>query len=424
MRIAGIVQLAAADIQATRARSSIAALGIGLGVGVLLVIAGLGLGARDLVLREVVRQLPVNVVEVIPRTLDLGLFKTDSLFGGTELNPDILARLSAIDHVEAVYPKMELALPMGARGGARLFGRRLYTDLFVEGLPPDLVQVEGFSDDGDRIPVVISDQLIEIYNTSVAPTVGTPKLSAETLNGFEFEIVVGRSLMLGRRGARSEGVEVGRIVGVSPWAMRLGASVPIETARRLLAKYGDPEAGERYAGVLVEAESPRYVSDIAATVRAMGLAVNETAEQTADLMNAGTALASLVGLLVLVLAALNIAHIFYASLSERRRELAVLRAVGARRLDLVVLVQAQALILGVAGGLIGILVARLASSGIDYLAAVLLPDFPFKPESFFLLPMWLDALGFAAAILAACAGALLPCIRASGEPVAKVLAEG
>ncbi len=424
MRIAGLVELAAQDLAAARLRSLISALGIGLGVGVLLIVAGLGLGARDVVLQEVVRQLPVDTIEVIPRTLDLGLFKTDSLFGGTELNAETLEKLRALEEVAEAYPKLEIALPLGARGGSRLFGRRLYTDLFMEGLPTELIDNEDFRDNPEFVPVVVSDQLLEIYNASVAPSVGTPKLSDESLTGFEFEIVVGRSLMLGRRGARTEGVERGRVVGVSRFAMRLGASVPLETARRLVKTYGLPGAEERYTSILLQAVSAKDVPSITASVEAMGLAVDETAKSTADLLNAATALASLIGLLVLALAALNIAHSFFASLSERRRELAVLRAVGARRIDLVVLVQAQALMLGVAGGLIGIVTARLLGLSIDALAATLLPDFPFKPASFFVFPLGLDALGFGAAVLAACSGALLPSLRAARESVAKVLAEG
>ena len=36
---------------------------------------GVALGARDIVLKEVVRGLPVDTIEVVPRTVDLGLFR-------------------------------------------------------------------------------------------------------------------------------------------------------------------------------------------------------------------------------------------------------------------------------------------------------------------------------------------------------------
>jgi ABC-type antimicrobial peptide transport system permease subunit len=424
-RLGDLLSLAQSDLGATPARSLIAVMGIALGVSVLLVVAGLGLGTRDVVLRQVVQALPLDMIEVVPRTFDLGLFKTDALFGGQALDSAMLARLEALDEVAKAYPKLEIRLPLGARGGARLFGRGLYTDLFAEGLPEELVTPEApaFTETaGDPvIPVVISEQLLEIYNRSVAPTLGSPKLTADALTGFEFEIVVGRSLMLGSRGAAREGVERGRIAGVSRHALRLGVSMPLATGRRLLAAYG-AEGPERYRSILLRAKSPKDVPAIAAKVRAMGLDIDESARRTADLLNAATALASLVGLLVLCLAGLNIAHSFFASLSERRRELAILRALGAGTFDLLGLVLAQALLLGALGGACGVVLAWLLAAAVDHSAAVFLPDFPFKPESFFVMPWWLCGAAFVAALAAACLGALWPAWRAARVPVAQALA--
>ncbi len=423
-----LFKMAAQDVAATRGRSAVSAVGISLGVSVLLIVAGLGLGARQAVLEEVVRVLPLDMIEVVPKTLDLGLFKVGSggLLGGATLDEETLKRLAALPHVKAAHPKLELKLPLGAQGGGYLFKRRLYTDLFVTGLPEELVQAEvgeGFKDQPDIVPVVISEQLIEIYNASVAPTLGTPQLTSETLKGFEFEIVVGRSLMLGSRGAAKEGVLRARIVGASRYAMRLGATVPITTGRRILAEYAVPGTKESFASVLLQADSPADVPELTDAVKAAGFSVDETAQRTSDIMTAATALASLVGLLVLALAALNIAHSFFASLSERRRELAILRAVGAKQTDLVLLVLVEAGLLGLTGGVLGSGLALAASWVVDLMAAALLPDFPFKPESFFDMPPSLFAAGLCAAVVASVLGALLPAMRAARGEVARALAE-
>jgi ABC-type lipoprotein release transport system permease subunit len=420
--------MALSDVAATRARSAVSAAGIALGVAVLMIIVGLGLGARDLVLKEVVRQLPVDTIEVVPRTISLGLFEvgTSSLLDSTRLNRPTLERLAALDGVAAAHPKLEVKLPMGARGGGAMFGRNLYADLFMTGLPPELVVPEAgtdFADHDELVPVVISDQLLEIYNSSVAPSLGTPRLTAASLEGFEFEIQFGRSLMLGGRGARRAGVERARIVGVSRYAMRLGASVPIATAERLLRDYGQEGEEASYRSILLRARSPADVPAITEAVLGAGLAVDETAERTANILMAATLLATLVGLLVLVLAAMNIAHSFFASLTERRRELAVLRAVGAARIHLILLVLVQAVVVGLAGGVAGVVLAHLGAGLIDAGATALLPDFPFKPESFFVLPGWLGPAALAAAALAAALGALWPALRAAHTSVAHTLNE-
>lgn len=424
----GVWHLARRDLWATRGRSAISAAGIGLGVWVLALVVALGLGARDVVMKEVVRELPIDMVEVLPKTLDLGLFKMDAggLFGAKPLGPDTVERLRRLDGVAAVYPRAEVPLPLGAQGGSRFFGRRLYTDLFMTGIPRELVeseQLEGFADTPDFVPVIISDQLIDIYNSTVAGAIGAPKLTAQSLTGFEFEVVVGRSLMLGSRGARTAGAERAHISGVSRHAMRLGVSVPMETAQRLVDKYGEPGATLRTASILVRAASPADVPKLVQAVEALGYSVDQTAAQTRSLMGAATALASGVGLLVLMLAALNIAHSFVAMLSERRRELAILRAVGATRTHLLSLVLLQAAALGLAGGCGGLVVARGMALGVDILSARLLPDFPFKPESFFVFPVWLWAAALTAALTSALLGALGPAWRAAHGSIPRALAD-
>ncbi|MBI3179227.1 MAG: FtsX-like permease family protein, partial [Deltaproteobacteria bacterium] len=278
-----------------------------------------------------------------------------------------------------------------------------------------------FHDRQDFVPVVISDQIIDIYNASVAPSLGTPRLTSQTLNGFQFDIVFGRSLMLGSRGARRAGQEPAQIVGASRYAMRLGVTVPIETARRLLATYGDSEEDERYASILLRVRSPTFVPDVAEAVQAAGLAVDETAKRTSDILTGATLLASLVGVLVLMLAALNIAHTFIASLTERRRELAILRAVGARRMDLVLLVLVQAALMGLAGGLLGLVLGRAGGWLLNWGAHALLGELPFTPTV--LMPAWLAGLSLAAAVVASVLGALWPAVRAARAPLARVLGE-
>jgi ABC-type antimicrobial peptide transport system permease subunit len=204
--------------------------------------------------------------------------------------------------------------------------------------------------------------------------------------------------------------------------MRFGVTVPLATARRILRDYAsDPT--ESYASILLKADTAASVPEITDAVKNAGLSVDETAERTGNILGAATGLASLVGLLVLALAALNIAHSFFASLSERRRELAIMRATGARRTDLVGIVLTQAVMLGLAGAVVGGLAAVLVAWLIDWAARVFLPSFPFKPESFFAMPASLFAWAALAAVVASVLGALWPAVRAARTQVARALAE-
>ena len=108
--------------------------------------------------------------------------------------------------------------------------------------------------------------------------------------------------------------------------------------------------------------------------------------------------------------------------NDRRREIALYRAIGASAADMVRWMMGLALTVGIGGGAVGVLLAYLASLGADRLAATRLPDFPFKPSTFFEFPMWVifGAMGFAA--LFALMGAWGPARRAGKVDPAAALA--
>jgi ABC-type antimicrobial peptide transport system permease subunit len=84
-----------------------------------------------------------------------------------------------------------------------------------------------------------------------------------------------------------------------------------------------------------------------------------------------------------------------------------------------------ALVVGTVGGAVGLVVARLLAALADVLAARKLPDFPFKPDTFFAFPPWLWGAGVLGAALFAALGAWGPARRAARiEPIAALSAQG
>ena len=134
------------------------------------------------------------------------------------------------------------------------------------------------------------------------------------------------------------------------------------------------------------------------------------------------ALSVLAGLITL-LAAVNTMQAFYASVRERTREIGVLRAVGATRGDVAAVVLAEAAATGLAGGIAGVALARLVAALLDRISRTRLPDFPFKPQTFFHFEAKQVVLGIAVALAAALLGAFLPARAAARLDPAKALTE-
>lgn len=121
---------------------------------------------------------------------------------------------------------------------------------------------------------------------------------------------------------------------------------------------------------------------------------------------------------ILVVSGVGIFVSIYNSMSERLREIAIMRALGARRETVFGVILAEALLLCLGGGLIGAAVGHLliiaAAPAIRARTDLLIDPYAFDPNELWLLP--------ALAVLAVIAG-LLPGLRAYRADVAESLGE-
>jgi putative ABC transport system permease protein len=240
---------------------------------------------------------------------------------------------------------------------------------------------------------------------------------AETLiqqaSGVTFEMTLGTSLLGVARQGETRKVKL-RVVGVSPKAIDLGATLPLSVVRRWNREYAGEAAATSFSSVVVKVGSPGDAGDVIDAGSRIGLVPRDQRARDVSVLVSGVmALLALVATVILAVAALNIAHTFRVLVAERGREIALYRALGARAADMRAWMLALALVVGSTAGAIGALCARLLALVADWRAARDLPDFPFKPESFFVFPAWLWLLGIAFAAAFALLGAAGPARRAA-----------
>ena len=99
-----------------------------------------------------------------------------------------------------------------------------------------------------------------------------------------------------------------------------------------------------------------------------------------------------------------------------------MRAVGASARDVRRLVLTEAAAIGLCGGVAGVLLARLAALTVDAASQRWVPDFPFKPESYFSFDVSIVAGALACAVLACVLGAFLPAQAAARLDPSEALA--
>jgi hypothetical protein len=427
MRARGLFWIARASLRADRSGAILDVAAACTGAAALVFVIALGLGV-GMVAR---RMFPADarLVEVIPADVSLS-----AILGGGQLDRDALTLLGALPGVEAAWPRITLRVPIAAPepppGLEGIWPPGMTLQLPAVGLAPEMVQGdldgrEVFADPGPggAIPVMLSRRLLEVYDRTIAPAWNLRRLPPGVSPvGLELAARVGVSVVPGRTEARVEPVRL-RLVGLSDRVPLYLLAMPLDSVRRLHAEYGKREAG--YTQVTLLARRPDDVPAIAAAVRRMGFSVDEAERATAERVGAAVAVTTgalaLLALSMCLLAALAIARSLSASVRGRAKEIAILRAVGAAPRDVRMIVLLHGGTVGLAGGLAGTLLAVGLALAADRAAVRLLPEFPFRPDSFFLFPAWLLALGLAVPAVAAVLGALAPAAAAARVQPARTL---
>ena len=169
-------------------------------------------------------------------------------------------------------------------------------------------------------------------------------------------------------------IVVGIVSGNAMPAGAPGGMAPYATERDYwtqLARSNGWKGGE-YSTITLLADSGLAVVSLQQRIEALGFQAQTFGDQFRsfeDLL--GKMRVALLGLalVALLLACLGIANTMYTAVLERTKEIGVLKALGARRRDVLLIFVAEAAVIGLAGGLVGILIAvglgRLGNVAVD-----------------------------------------------------------
>ena len=287
-----------------------------------------------------------------------------------------------------------------------------------------------------RVPVVMSPTMIELYNGQFAKSHGLPvadedfvkfMLQRGGLSAMRFSVGLGLTTIAGTNSsikAKPRRVEA-VLVGISSKAMPIGMTIPIQYVERWNQEYLGTEAATTYSSIVVTLRDKNRLAVFAQWLQdTLDLRLEDSlGEKFATVLFVIRLVLVLISLVIIGISAINIAHNFFMQVTERRRELGLLRAVGATQRDVQLVVLGEAGLIGLAGGILGVLVGIGLAQLVDYGSVHYLPRFPYKPATWFHFKWWIWSGGLLCAAAFAVLGGYLPARRASRMEPAQALTQ-
>jgi ABC-type antimicrobial peptide transport system permease subunit len=287
-----------------------------------------------------------------------------------------------------------------------------------------------------RVPIVLSATVVELYNNQFAKTHGMPMADKDLVNqliqmrglsamrfsiGLGYTTIAGTGKITKARPRRVEAV----VVGVSQRAMPIGVTVPIQYIRRWNKEFMGDEAASAYSSIIVTLADRNQLAPFSSwLIDEQGLRLEDNlGERFATVIFVIRLLFLIISVAILVISVINIGHNFFVQVSERRREIGIMRAVGASELDVRLIMLGEAAVIGIVGGLLGIGLAVGIGSLWNAYAANNIPRFPFKPASWFEFKAWIWGSALACSTVFCVLGGFLPARKAAKMEPAQALAQ-
>jgi putative ABC transport system permease protein len=171
-----------------------------------------------------------------------------------------------------------------------------------------------------------------------------------------------------------------------------------------------------YTSLLVRISDPGHVQPVQDAIKQMGFTTWSFLDATRSLRRFFAVLDLFLGIfgsLALAVASLGIINTLVMAILERRREIGIMKALGASDRDVKQLFFTEAGAMGLAGGFFGVLLGWAIGRAINFGANLWLQQQDLPPEQIWLTPWWLVAAAVAFAVLVSLVAGLYPAARAA-----------
>jgi len=443
LRTRDLSELAVRNLREAVLRNSLTTLGVAVGVASLVAMLSLGVGLQTLASQRLTRSGLFDAVFVTSQRNFRGPRRPPSSESTPKqdsrpLDEDVRQQFSKLSNVTEVYPQIRFAadvryadktesttvlgLPDSSRSSGAFEGM---TGAFFSSPTAEeaILQIEFAKELADQPASLVGKDLILRY----AERAALPKNPSD-------EDLLDSMMATGKPGGISivPREKKLRIVGVTESDPSAGIGgfggarvyLPLKTAEQLHVAQPDDlqafmsgnSAKPTYMALTVRVHSPKDVPQVEAAIKQLGFATFSLLDATKGLRLVFTVFDLFLGLfgsLALTVASLGIINTLVMAILERRREIGILKALGATDRDVRSLFFAEAGAMGLFGGIFGVALGWLIGQALNWGTTIYLHRQNLPGVKITFVPWWmiLSAIGFA--VLVSLVAGLYPASRAA-----------
>ena len=372
MRLSTVLLIGYRNMFSNRMRSMLTVGGVAIGIGIITLLISLGFGVQGMVIREVTKNNPSNIVDVTNKSLE----------NFALLDRSAIGKIQNIPGVEQVETRTSV--------GGKFFNGESQTDVVINAVSRNYL---------DLARSDINQELREQVSIQPQSVLITPKLAI--LLGFdnpeesigkqiEYTGVITRDMLADVEEVTSEEISKTEanpltIVGVVKDQVKDDAIYAFISLSEIRERYGNV-AGQ-FAKVRVKEDS--MIESVRLQIEQTAFVTESVVDTIADINSFFSIVRGILvvfGVIIMSISAMGMLNTLSISLLQRTKEVGILKALGTKRADIFKMFILEAFLISFLGGGIGLAFGYGAAMGINAGINMLAGRYGVSPTSFVEMP--------------------------------------